>query len=343
MDELTARKQQILRAVVIEYVETAEPVGSGLIVERYGLGVGPATVRHELAEISERGYLEQPHTSAGRIPSDTGYRYYVDRLNEPSLPGEAEKRVREISRTQAELHDLLENMCKVLSRLTHYVSIAATVGQKNLSVRNVSLTGVTKERALLNVLFSNGLVENRIVPASPNITLADLHDISVVLTDAVSGQRVRGISRLQTPDFGRIKPHALALATEAWKSLKSVSRARASVRVMTEGTQFLLEEPEFQQDVRALGQIIGALEDEETLQGVLEKDAGEGASVSIGKENTPTALHKLTIIASRFYLNDEEAGAIAVAGPTRMRYSSTMPLVDTAAKALSDALSRLMR
>lgn len=343
MDELTERKQQILRAVVIEYVESAEPVGSGLLVERYSFGIGPATVRHELAEMSERGYLEQPHTSAGRIPSDVGYRYYVDRLNEPAVDVSAQKQVRDLSKTEADLQGLLQETCKVLSRLTQYVSIAATVREQSLSVRNVSLTGVTRERVLLNVLFSNGMVENRIVQANPEITLHDLHEIALLITDATGGHKLRGLSRQPVPNFEKLKPHAKDLAAAAWKGLKSLCRSITAGKVVTEGTQYLLEQPEFQQDVKALGQIIGALENEDTLHGALDKPNEAGISVSIGRENAPDSLQKLAIIASRFYINNEEAGAIAVAGPTRMRYASAVPLVETAAKALTDALTRLIR
>ncbi|MBA3725705.1 MAG: heat-inducible transcription repressor HrcA [Armatimonadetes bacterium] len=343
MEELTERKQRILRAVVIEYVETAEPVGSGLLVERYTFGVSPATVRNELSEMSERGFLEQPHTSAGRIPSDTGYRYFVDRLSERSVQSDAAKQVRDLSRNEATLHQLLAETCRVLSRLTSQVSIAATLGERSISVKSVSVTGVTKERALVAAVFSNGSIETRIIPATPDLTLADIHDVSLALTAAACEVKIGPIARMASPEFGELKPAARILGAAAWKSLKSICRSLSTGKVITEGTQYLFSQPEFKGDVDALGKIISALGSEETLHEALDKPYDKGATVTIGHENSPDALHRLAIIASRFYSGQEEAGAIGIAGPTRMRYSDTIPLVETAAKALSEALSRLMR
>lgn len=313
------------------------------MVERYRIGVGPATVRHELAEMSERGYLEQPHTSAGRIPSDIGYRYYVDKLSEPSPEPKAEKQVREISRGEAALDDLLLETCRVLSRLTQYVSVAATAGDKSLSIRSVAVTGVTRERVLVSVVLSNGIVENRIIPATSDLTLADLHDVSFLLSKATAQLKLRSVNKSPMPAAEHLKPHVQELASSAWKALKSVCRSLSSGRVLTEGTQYLVEHPEFQQDVKSLATIVHALEDSETIFEALEPTGQKQTAITIGRENTADALQRLAIIAGRFYIGDEEAGAIAVAGPTRMRYASTVPLVETAAKALTDALNRLMK
>jgi heat-inducible transcriptional repressor len=342
LDDLTLRKQQILRAVVIEYVETAEPVGSSLLVERYRLGVGSATVRHELAEMSERGFLEQPHTSSGRIPSDSGYRYYVDRLSQPQISSEQERRVRDVSKGEAALDDVLAETCKVLSRLSRHVALASTVGERNLTVRGVSVTGVMKGRVLLTVVFSSGMVENRIVQIPNEIALADLHQVSIALSEAAVGSKVRPLLRAAAPVVEGMKPAAAELLSACWKSLRSVCKAQTGGKVITEGTQYLFEQPEFQQDVRALGSIVSALESGSPVQDALEPHEGTTTVVSIGKENATQALSRLAIIASRFYVDKEEAGSIAIVGPTRMNYSTTLPLVETAAKALSDALSRFM-
>lgn len=342
VDELTERKQRILRAVVLEYVESAEPVGSSLLVERYQFGIGPATVRHELSEMSDRGYLDQPHTSAGRVPSDIGYRYFVNRLAEPRLTPAQRKQVEVLANTDADLEALLVETCRVLSRLTEYVSVAATFSDPQASILSIDFAGITKDRILMTVVVSNGLVENKILEGTPNLTLGDLHRLSIEFTKHCADVALRSLQRRAAPDFEGAAPILSEIAQRAWKAVKAVARSASSGKVLAEGTQFLLHQPEFRQDVAALSRIVDALSDAEIMQDALDSSDAE-KSVTIGRENVSEAMHALSVVAGRFYIGDREAGAIAVVGPTRMRYSSTIPLVETAARALTEALARLRR
>lgn len=342
MDELTERKQRILRAVVLEYVQSAEPVGSSLLVERYQFGVGPATVRHELSEMSDRGYLDQPHTSAGRIPSDVGYRYFVNRLAEPEIDSSVARRVRDLSKNEADLEGLLLETCKVLSRLTQYVAIAATFSERTARIMSIEFAGITRERLLMTVVFSNGMIENKILDGKSDITLGDLHQLSIEFSQAVAGVPLRGLGRKPAPELESASPAVQEISRAAWRTLKSVVRAATSGKVVSEGTQFLFEQPEFQQDVDSLAKIVGALENSAVVQETLDVP-NPTSSVTIGTENPSEAMHSLSVVAGRFYIGDAEAGAIAVVGPKRMRYAIAMPLVETAAKALTEALNRLMR
>jgi len=342
MDDLTERKQRILRAVVLEYVQSAEPVGSSLLVERYQFGVGPATVRHELSEMSDRGYLDQPHTSAGRVPSDVGYRYFVNRLAEPQLDKSVAKRVRELTKNEADLEGLLMETCKVLSRLTQYVSIAATFSEGSARILSIEFAGITRERLLMTVVFSNGLIENKILEGRSDLTLGDLHKLSIEFSRAASDIPVRSLGRKAAPVIESESAGIREIAQAAWRTLKGVARAATSGKVVSEGTQFLFEQPEFQQDVDALAKIVAALDNTVVVQEALDV-TNPASPVTIGSENPSVAMHSLSIVAGRFYIGDAEAGAIAVVGPKRMRYATAMPLVETAAKALTEALNRLMR
>ncbi|MEM2786458.1 MAG: heat-inducible transcriptional repressor HrcA [Candidatus Nitrosotenuis sp.] len=343
MQDLTDRKERILRAVVLEYVATAEPVGSEFIVERYQLGVRPATVRHELAEMGERGYVEQPHTSSGRIPSDTGYRYYVDKLSVPEVDESLDRKVRKISQLDTDLDDLLIETCRLLSRVTQHVTVAVTLREKNVSIRNITLSGITAERVLMVAFFSNGLVEERIITAPKDITLADLQEISSFLTEQCSDIKLPSLSRKSLLDLERFRPSTRSLITNAWKAIRSLSRKLSSGKVVREGTSFLFAQPEFQRDLGALSEILTALEDETVIHEALESQDASKATVKIGKENPQDILRQLAVVVSPFHAQNEEAGAIAVLGPTRMQYSSVVPLVEASAKALSDALSRLLK
>lgn len=342
MEGISVRKEQILRAVVIEYVETAEPVGSQVLVERYRIGVGPATIRSEMAEMSERGLLEQPHTSAGRIPSDGGYKYFVEKLVQSEAAGMERPEMRGIVRADLDLETLLQETCKVITRLTRYASIATTLNESAATVKQITLTGVTPTRAIMLIVLSNGDVHDQVVEATPDITLSQLHLISERLTAAVHGKPLRVVGRLHTPDSSDLEPSVSQLAQRSWKSFKSAAKNLSSGKLIREGTQYLLGEPEFQKDIAALGQLVDAIEDADTMHQVLDRSDKPRTMVSIGKENEPEPLKRAAIIASRFFVKGEEAGAIAVIGPTRMRYEETIPVVDQTARALSDALTRLM-
>src|SRR5687768_17230261 len=175
MHDLDPRKQTLLRAIIFEYVTGFEPVASEMLVSKYDLGIKSATVRNEMAEMSELGYLEQPHTSAGRIPSDQGYRYYVDRLiiqREPELA--AKQKLKGAAEEGDALQELLRDTTRVLSRLTHSLSAAAIVRDSSLVVRNTIITAMGPQQALLVVVLSNGHVENRMIEIPPGLTLQDL-------------------------------------------------------------------------------------------------------------------------------------------------------------------------
>src|SRR5579872_5234277 len=164
MAELDPRKETILRAIIIEYVGTAEPIGSEALLQRYELGVRSATIRNEMAEMSDLGYLEQPHTSAGRIPSDMGYRYYVDRLLEDRRVGEtARQQVKQIASEGDALQELLRDTARILSRITRLLTVATTIRDHQVTVRNAVISALGPQQALLVLVLSNGHVENRML------------------------------------------------------------------------------------------------------------------------------------------------------------------------------------
>src|SRR5882724_13456348 len=178
MSLLDTRKILILQAIVNDYVITTKPVGSERLIEVYHLGCKSATVRNEMAEMSEMGYLLQPHTSAGRIPSDRGYRYYVDQLMNPPAALSTEEAQQACSRyqqTQNEIEDILQQTCRILSEMTSYTSVATDPSTSTTTIRRVYLTGASPRHALLVVLLSTGHVEHRLVEieaAPPDRVLA---------------------------------------------------------------------------------------------------------------------------------------------------------------------------
>jgi len=341
MSELDPRKQTILRAIVLEYVTGAEPVGSEMLVQKYGLGVKAATVRNEMAELSELGFLEQPHTSAGRIPSDLGYRFYVDRLIvQEDLHDGAKRRVREASKDGEALQTLLRDTVRALSRVTHLLGVATTVRDSNLVVRTAVLSALGPLQALFVMVLSNGHVENRMMECPAGLTLDDVGKANEALTALIGGKDLRTLAKLKgTPPTG--KPAIDKLMANLTATIRSMAKDLTRGTVITEGEEFMFAQPEFQRDAGMLTELLNELTESELLyEAVNPADAGR--PVTIGRENRHEQLRQLSIVRHSFYVGENEAGVVALVGPTRMRYEASIPLVSFTARALSESLTRFI-
>lgn len=337
MRHLDDRKGTILRAVIVEYVSAAEPVGSELLASKYELGVKSATIRNELADLSDLGFLEQPHTSAGRIPSDLGYRYYVDHLIVNRDLGPAEKQ--RIKSDGDALQTLLRDTTKALSRLTHLLTAATIVRDVNVTVRTAVVSALGPSQALLVLVLSNGHVENRMIECPPGLTLQDIGKANEALNQTAIGKTLRWLTRNKAPG-GSNNPALDKLVGVLWSTIRGMARDLTRGRVTTEGEEFLFGQPEFQRDAAAFSQLLEELKESDLLLDALSAPTDQPQAVTIGRENKNEKLHQLTVIRQAFFVGENEAGAIALIGPTRMRYDTGIPLVNYTARALSDSLTR---
>ena len=338
---LDPRKQTILHAVVVEYVNGAEPVGSEQLVQRYGLGVKSATVRNELAEMSELGYLEQPHTSAGRIPSDQGYRFFVDRLVVESEPApETRDRVQRAAEGGEVLEVLLRDTVRVLSRVTQLLGVATTVRDTGVTVRTAVVSALGPTQALLVIALSNGHVENRMIECPGGLTLADVGSVNEALSRATLGRTLRSLVRAK-PFSVASSPAAEKLVGSIWTQVRTIARDGSRGVLVTEGEEFMFAQPEFQRDVASLQTLLHELTDSDILYETLSP--GEASRpVTIGKENRVPPMQRLSVVRHSFYIGEAEAGVIALVGPTRMRYDKGLPLVAFTAQALSESLTKFL-
>lgn len=343
MPELDERKQRILRAMIVEYISAAEPVGSELLATKYEFGVRSATIRNELAELAEKGFLEQPHTSAGRIPSDTGYRYYVDHMIVKSAPDQnVRHRLLGASEEGEALKELLQGTTKVLSRLTQLLSAATIVPASNIRVRNAIVTALGPERLLLVVVLSNGHVENRLLECPRDVTLSEIGRSNEIISDLVAGQTIRTISRLKNPATPESQPLSRLLSTIAG-SMRQIGKDLLKPDVVFEGEEFLLSQPEIRRDVALFQELVHALGDSETVQSALVGPADQEQTVTIGKEHQSKPLRPFTVVKQSFYVGQDEAGTLAIIGPTRMDYDASISLLDFTAKAISETLTKIMK
>lgn len=340
MVELDRRKGTILRAVVVEYVTGAEPVGSSLLTSKYPLGVKGATVRNELAELTEMGFIEQPHTSAGRVPSDLGYRYFVDNLILLSEPETSERdQLREVTDDGEALQTMLHGAIRALSRVTHLLTAAAVLREANVVVRHAVVSAMGPQQALLVLVLGNGHMENRLVECPPGLTLDDIGVANEALGKALAGKPLRSILKSRAPTVGGPTPQRFV--TTLWSLLRSIARERSRGTLATEGEEFLLAQPEFQRDAPSLALLLDQLKNSDILFETLS-DADHPQGVTIGREHRHEQLHRLSVVRQTVYVGDTEAGTIAIVGPTRMRYESSIPLVNYTAQALSESLTKFL-
>jgi heat-inducible transcriptional repressor len=338
MSELAPRQQTILRAIIIEYVNAAEPIGSEALVQKYELGVRAATVRNEMAEMSDLGYLEQPHTSAGRIPSDQGYRYYVDHMSAPKeLSDAARGLLRQSTGDGDALQGMLRQTAQALSRLTHLLTVATTVRDQETKVNTALLSALGPQKALLVLVLSNGHVENRLIECPAGLTLQDVGTANEQLAQMVTGKTLQVLTRAKAP-VGGLTPAVDRLQSTLWGAIRQVSRDLTRGVMVTEGEEFMYAKPEFHRDLGKLNEILEQLSQMDLLYEAVAHDSPQ--VVTIGRENKHGAMQQLSVVRHAFSIGDRQTGMVAVIGPTRMDYDVSIPLVSYTARALSDSLTK---
>lgn len=348
--ELDTRKQRILQAIVQDYVATAEPVGSQVLVQRYSLGVKSATIRSEMAEMSERGYLRQPHTSAGRVPSDQGYRFYVNWLMPlPVIQPEEAHLVRSaVASASSELDAVLRKTCSLLASMTHLPAVATPPDADDTELRQVFVSAAGTEKTLLVLLFSTGRTENRLL--DNRLTASDALVLANLLNERFGGQplsalRAATIAEEPAPaGIPSLAPFWTQLASEVAAVARSLSE---EIPMYVEGTHALLEHPEFR-DVERLSQFLSTLQERAALLEMVGRALDErqtrtasAVQVVIGEENARPLLQEYSVVTSPYFVGDRVGGRIGVFGPTRMDYGRAAAAVDFMARTVGDLLTRL--
>jgi heat-inducible transcriptional repressor len=322
---------------VQEHVETAEPVGSELLAVHYDFGVRSATIRNELAELSELGYLRQPHTSAGRVPSDQGYRFYVDRLMEPPTQDTIDAR-RKMTAIASELEVIISETCRMLARLTSYISLATQPTMDETTVEHVALSKVGTNKLLLIVVLSDGHVEHRIIDTGGQISPADVERIGNMAHSHFIGKTIEAASAQAEP----LLPDAHPVCAQVLAAVRQVAQALASEQeLFVEGTNYILKHPEFK-DVSRLESVLAALEERRRLYQILSRTMlGPSVTVIIGSENPYAAMRETSFVTASYRVGDRAIGTIGVVGPTRMDYRRAISAVNAMARNLSELLTLL--
>ena len=338
--ELDKRKAYILATVVYEYIATAEPVASQSLTQKYNLGVSSATVRNEMAELEAGGYLVQPHTSAGRVPSDAGYRIYVDQLMQPErLEADDRRRIHEELRDASrELDEIIEGTTRLLGRLSKNLAFATKPASETTTFKHIQLIWLGARTGVAIVVTSLGVSAQSVFELTADVTPDDLTRLSNALNARI-GNRVLGeINESDVSAATRELGLHDDLKNAVVNALRSV-RTGEQPTLTASGAQNLLDQPEFH-DLRKLRSILRIVEEQKTLYDlVADSMNAETAEVKIGHELGVEEMTDFSIVTVPYRFGQHAIGMLSILGPRRMPYARLMALASGTAETLSERLS----
>ena len=337
---LDERKQRILQAIINDYISSAEPVGSRTIARKYDLGVSPATIRNEMADLEMLGYLEQLHTSSGRIPSSKGYRFYVDDLLPPQPMTSHEKEVidRWYRARVKRVEEVFQETAKIISRMTKNISLVLAPQITKAAFRCLQFLPLDSHRVIAVIMTDAGFVENKIIEMPAGAEFTDFQRMAQIINESLAGQ---SLDAIQQGSLKHIRDEIMdeSLYEAAMEVIRRALDFEKRERLYLGGTTQLLEQPEFH-DVERVKEILLMLEEEQLMKDILHAHLGEGLSVTIGHENQYSGIQDCSIITATYHLDGELLGTIAVLGPTRMEYGKSMALLNYMNSNLTEIIKR---
>jgi heat-inducible transcriptional repressor len=327
---LDDRKLAVLRAIVEDYVSTNEPVGSRALVERHNLDVSPATIRNEMAVLEEQGYIVQPHTSAGRIPTDKGYRLFVDKLSAIKPFSAAERRAIETFLAGAyDLDDVVMRTVRLLAQLTRQVAVVQYPSLSKSSVRHVELVPLAERRLLVVLITDTGRVEQRVVEVPASYDDDSIMQLRAVLNACLDGRKLTDVATVVAELPDRVEPRERANAAAVFSVILETLVERHDEKIIVGGASNLTT-ADFSQGLR---QVLEALEEQVVLMRLLgETDDQASITVRIGAENDVLGLRAASVVAAGYGSADRPLAKLGVVGPTRMDYPTAMGAVRAVAR-----------
>ena len=329
---LDERKASILRAVVEEYIQTAQPVGSGHVAAAPGVQVSSATVRNDMAALETEGFLAQPHTSAGRIPTEKGYRYFVDALTEPSLDRSASQRVRAFfDQAHGEIEQMLADTTRLLTGLTDYAAVVVGPAHEAASVRSLQLVGLAPRVALLVAVLGNGAVEKRTIELDADADDSLLSDVAIHLSAHVVGQPLGSVALV-----GPASSPAIDAMVARVKDVLAAPSDDDGDHVFVNGASRMAASFDAVETVRS---VLTILEQQLVVVTLLRDVVDRGLNVAIGTETGMQPLADCALVVAPYTVDGEQVGTVGVLGPTRMNYPQALAAVAVVGQRLGRRLS----
>lgn len=338
---LNERKKKILQIIIEDYISSAEPVGSRTIARKYDLGLSPATIRNEMSDLELLGYLEQPHTSAGRIPSAQAYRFYVDALIEPGTLTDNDMALIDgwYNERRRNIDDIFQSTAKILSRMTQNVSMVLTNQQTIANFCYLKFLPLDSQHAILCIVADDGSIDTNVVDIPLGMSSEEMDYLAGKMSKLLEDRNLSDISVEILQNVHTDVVEDKLIFSSLLQAVRKMTGRRQEQKVFLGGTKQLLNQPEFR-DVERVRNLLGILEEEKVLKDLLQGGEDSGLKVTIGSENKFTGIQDCSMVQATYRLNGQIVGTMAVLGPTRMEYGKVISVMDHLHKYLKTILDK---
>ena len=338
---LNERKKKILQIIIEDYISSAEPVGSRTIARKYDLGLSPATIRNEMSDLELLGYLEQPHTSAGRIPSAQAYRFYVDALIEPGTLTDNDMALIDgwYNERRRNIDDIFQSTAKILSRMTQNVSMVLTNQQTIANFCYLKFLPLDSQHAILCIVADDGSIDTNVVDIPLGMSSEEMDYLAGKMSKLLEDRNLSDISVEILQNVHTDVVEDKLIFSSLLQAVRKMTGRRQEQKVFLGGTKQLLNQPEFR-DVERVRSLLGILEEEKVLKDLLQGGEDSGLKVTIGSENKFTGIQDCSMVQATYRLNGQIVGTMAVLGPTRMEYGKVISVMDYLHKYLKTILDK---
>jgi len=333
---LSERKMMILKSIIDDYILTGIPVGSRSLSKKPDLDFSPATIRNEMADLEEMGYLDKPHTSAGRMPSDIAYRLYVDRLmNINQITNQEASSIRSyFNMKMNEMEQVIDLTAKVLSDLTHHISLVGAPQLDTIKIKRIQLVKLTENRALLVIVTDSGIIKDTVLAVAGGIDDDYLNMLSNVLTqNAAEKTLVEATRIIREVCCSEIGEHK-ALMDEIFSAIEGSERKD----VVLGGVKNILDYPEYS-DTKKARELLQLLETKDMLYDMLDMTGDLEFSIKIGSENLYEEFKNMSVVTATYRVGGNKIGSFGIIGPTRMDYGKVISVLNYVGLSLNDILS----
>lgn len=338
---LNERKKKILQIIIEDYISSTEPVGSRTIARKYDLGLSPATIRNEMSDLELLGYLEQPHTSAGRIPSAQAYRFYVDALIEPGTLTDNDMALIDgwYNERRRNIDDIFQSTAKILSRMTQNVSMVLTNQQTIANFCYLKFLPLDSQHAILCIVADDGSIDTNVVDIPLGMSSEEMDYLAGKMSKLLEDRNLSDISVEILQNVHTDVVEDKLIFSSLLQAVRKMTGRRQEQKVFLGGTKQLLNQPEFR-DVERVRNLLGILEEEKVLKDLLQGGEDSGLKVTIGSENKFTGIQDCSMVQATYRLNGQIVGTMAVLGPTRMEYGKVISVMDYLHKYLKTILDK---
>jgi heat-inducible transcriptional repressor len=341
MNVLSDRQLLILQVIVDDFIRSAQPVGSRSLSKKDEISFSSATIRNEMADLEELGFIEKTHTSSGRVPSEKGYRYYVDHLLSPQALNKKDVTVIQsiFAERIFEFEKIIQKSAKILSELTNYTSIVLGPAASMNKLKRIQIIPLNKETAVAIFVTDTGHVENRMFYLPPNVDVSDLEKTVNILNERLAGIPLEDLNDKIYKEVAMLLRQHIHSYDLLLHTIADSLKMPVNEKLFFGGKTNMLSQPEFH-DISKIRNLLQMIDQEEWIYNLIKKDSA-GINVKIGRENNNSVMENCSLITATYSVGTEKLGTIAILGPTRMEYSRVISLLQFLSKDLTAVLTKL--